>query len=77
MLSTIAEVSLGDGLLMSSRANRTAAMIDAAITSVDANLSCFRRSASSLAMARRISPISAPSFPTSPACESVGTRAYL
>jgi hypothetical protein len=41
-LSTMTEVSLGDGLLMStSLARRTAAMIDVEITSVDANLSCF------------------------------------
>lgn len=61
-LSTMTEVNLGDGRLMSSRASRTAAMIDAAMTSVDANLSRFCRSASSLAMARRISPITAPPF---------------
>ncbi|MGA9461179.1 MAG: hypothetical protein WBV28_00205 [Terracidiphilus sp.] len=40
-LSAIVEVILGDGRLMSSRASRTAAMMDAAITSVDANLSRF------------------------------------
>jgi hypothetical protein len=62
------DVSLGDGPLMSSRANRTAAMIDAAITKVEANLSVmlfcssidFARSCSSRAMARFITPISAP-----------------
>jgi hypothetical protein len=48
MLSTVVEVSSGDGLLMSSRASRTAAMIDAAISecrrpsrhSPDAALGC-------------------------------------
>jgi hypothetical protein len=40
------DMSLGDGLLTSSRANRTAAMMDAAITSVDANRSFSRCSAS-------------------------------
>jgi hypothetical protein len=40
--SAITDVSRGDGRLMSSCANRTAAMIDAAITSVDANLSVVR-----------------------------------
>ena len=66
MLSAITDVSRGDGLLMSgSLASRTAAMIDAAITSVEANLSVIRfcssttlaRSYSSRAIARLISPI--------------------
>jgi hypothetical protein len=67
MLSAITDVSLGDGLLMSSRAKRTAAMMDAAITRVEANLSVKRccssidldRSRSSQTMARFIKPISA------------------
>jgi hypothetical protein len=67
-LSFTTDVSLGDGLLMSSRARRTAAMIDAAITRVEANLSVMRfcssidfaRSCSSRAMARLIMPTSAP-----------------
>jgi hypothetical protein len=67
-LSVTTKASLGDGPLMSSRANRTAAMIDAAITKVEANLSVMRfcssidfaRSCSSRAMARFITPISAP-----------------
>jgi hypothetical protein len=45
---------------MSSRARRTAAMTDAAITSVDAKRSCCRRSCSSRAVALRISPINLP-----------------
>jgi hypothetical protein len=66
MLSETTDVRRGDGLLMSgSLASRTAAMIDAAITSVEANLSVIRfcsanalvRSCSSRAMARLISPI--------------------
>jgi hypothetical protein len=52
-------------------------MMDAAMTSVDANLSCFCRSAFSLAMVRRISPISAPSFLISPVSGSVDTTACL
>jgi hypothetical protein len=64
-VSATTEVNRGDGLLMSgSLASRTAAMIDAAITSVEANRSVIRlcsaialvRSCSSLAMARLISP---------------------
>lgn len=60
------DVRRGDSLLMScSLARRTAAMIDAAITSVEANRSVMRfcssitfaRSCSSRAMARLISPI--------------------
>lgn len=58
-LSLITDVNLGDGLLMSSRDNLTAAMMAAAMTTVDANLSCFRRSSSSRAIALRISPMSA------------------
>ena len=54
--SAMTEVSLGDGRLMSSRANRTAAMMDAAIASVEANRSVIRR-CSSFAFARFISPI--------------------
>jgi hypothetical protein len=51
----------GDGLLMSgSRANRTAAMMAAAITMVEVKRSCVRLSRSSLAIALLISPISAP-----------------
>jgi hypothetical protein len=57
-LSAIVAVSRGDDLLMSSLANRTAAMMEAAITSVDANRSCLRRCSSSLAIALFISPIS-------------------
>ena len=65
MLSETTAVRRGDGLLMSgSLASRTAAMIDAAITSVEANRSVILfcsaitlvRSCSSLAMARLISP---------------------
>ena len=64
MLSETTDVKRGEGLLMSgSLASRTAAMIDAAITSVEANLSVMRfcsaialvRSCSSRAMARLIS----------------------
>jgi hypothetical protein len=55
----VTTVSLGDGLLMSSRAGWTAAMIDAAITSIDANLSLSRRFPSQ-ALARFISPIGEP-----------------
>jgi hypothetical protein len=66
MLSAMTDVKRGDGLLMScSLASRTAAMIEAAITSVEANRSVMRlcssivlaRSRSSRAMARFISPI--------------------
>lgn len=66
MQSETTDVKRGDGLLMSgSLASRTAAMIDAAITSVEANLSVIRfcsaialvRSSSSRAMARLISPM--------------------
>jgi hypothetical protein len=66
MLSETTDVKRGDGLLMSgSLASRTAAMIDAAITSVEANRSVIRfcsaialvRSCSSRAMARLISPM--------------------
>ena len=66
MLSETTDVKRGDGLLMSgSLASRTAAMIDAAITSVEANRSVIRfcsaialvRSCSSRAMARFISPM--------------------
>ena len=66
-LSDTTDVKRGDGLLMfCSLASRTAAMIDAAITSVEANRSVMRlcssivlaRSRSSRAMARFISPIS-------------------
>ena len=66
MLSETTDVKRGDGLLMSgSLASRTAAMIDAAITSVEAKRSVIRfcsaialfRSCSSLAMARLISPM--------------------
>lgn len=45
---------------MSSRASRTAAMMDAAITSVEAKRSCARRSCSSRAIALRISPTGSP-----------------
>ena len=41
-LSATTDVNLGDGRLMSSRASLTAAMMDAAITSVDANLFVMR-----------------------------------
>ena len=66
-LSAMTDVKRGDGLLMScSLASRTAAMIEAAITSVEANRSVMRlcssivlaRSRSSRAMARFISPMS-------------------
>jgi hypothetical protein len=40
-LSATTEVKRGDGLLMSSRARRTAATIDAEMTSVEAKRSCF------------------------------------
>src|SRR5271170_3363160 len=57
-LSLTTEYSRGDDCEISaSRAKRTAAMIDAAMTTVEAKRSCNRRSPSSLAMARRISPI--------------------
>ena len=65
MLSVMTDVSLGDGPLMfSSLARRTAAMMDAAITEVEANLSVMRfcssiafvRSRSSRAIARLIMP---------------------
>jgi hypothetical protein len=46
----------GDGRI-SSLANLTAAMIEAAITSVEAKRSCFALSCSSREMARLISPI--------------------
>ena len=71
MLSETTDVKRGDGLLMSgSLASRTAAMIDAAITSVEANRSLMRfcsvialvRSCSSRAMARLISPMFHPCF---------------
>ena len=64
-LSATTEVKRGDGRLMSaSLASRTAAMIEAAITSVEANRSVIRfcsaialaRSCSSRAIARLISP---------------------
>jgi hypothetical protein len=66
MLSETTDVKRGDGLLMSgSLASRTAAIIDAAITSVEANRSVIHfcsaialvRSCSSRATARRISPM--------------------
>ena len=65
MLSLTTAVSLGDGRLMSeSRAKRTAAMMAAAMTSVDFIRICsciFSAQASrSRAIARFISPISAP-----------------
>jgi len=44
--SAMTDVRRGDGRLMSSRANRTAAMIEAKIASVDANRSLTRRSSS-------------------------------
>jgi hypothetical protein len=56
MLSATTDVTLGDGRI-SSLASLTAAMMDAAITSVEANLSCFVLSCSSRAMARLISPM--------------------
>ena len=64
-LSLTAAVSLGEGRLISgSRANRTAAIIAAAMTTVDLIRVCsciFSAQASrSLAIARFISPISAP-----------------
>jgi hypothetical protein len=67
MLPITTDVNHGDGLLFSgSLASRTAAMIDAAITSVQANRSVMRfcasialaRSCSSRAIARFIAPIS-------------------
>lgn len=56
-LSAIELVTRGEGVLMSSRARRTVAMIDADMTSVDAYLSRNWRSACSRAIARFISPI--------------------
>jgi hypothetical protein len=44
--SAITDVSLGDGLLMSSLASLMAAMIEAEMASVDANRSFNRRSSS-------------------------------
>ena len=44
--SAMTDVSLGDGRLMSSRASRTAAMIDAEMASVDENRSVIRRCSS-------------------------------
>jgi hypothetical protein len=57
MQSMITEVRREDDLLMSSRANRTAAMMAAAITSVEAKRSTFWDSLCSYAIARFISPI--------------------
>jgi hypothetical protein len=55
--SAMTDVSLGDGRPMfSSRANLTAAMIEAEMASVDANRSVIRRFAS-YSFARFISPI--------------------
>jgi hypothetical protein len=56
-LFSIAITIRGVDVLMSSRASRTAAVIEAAITIVDAYRSCFLRSYSSYAIARVISPI--------------------
>jgi hypothetical protein len=57
------ESNLGDGRVISgSRASRTAAMTDAAITRVDAKRSLIRRS-SSCAFARLISPMEPPTEP--------------
>lgn len=54
---TIADVSLGDGLLIPSRAHLAAAMMQGAMTSVDADRCAKRRSCSSRAMALFISDI--------------------
>jgi len=75
MLSDTTDVILGDGRLMSSRANRTAAIMAAAMTSVDANRSVFRRSSISGSIARRISPISTRPFLIEPASEPIVTKA--
>jgi hypothetical protein len=55
-LSATAAVNLGDGLPISSRASRTAAMIAAAMTTVEAKRSSFCRCRSSHAIDRFISP---------------------
>ena len=52
--------NLGDGLLMSSRASLTAAMIEAAITSEEAKRSCFCFFCSSWVIALRVSPMTRP-----------------
>ena len=58
-LSATAHITFGLGVPMSSLARRTAAMMEAAMTSVDAKRSrCF--SSFSRAMALRISPITSP-----------------
>jgi hypothetical protein len=61
MQSKTTDVTRGDGRLMSSRARRTAAMIEAQMASVDVNRSFMRSSAarrsSSYALARFISPM--------------------
>jgi len=67
--------------MFSSRASLIPAMIEAAITSVEENLSLFRCSSSYLvacsrAIARFISPMSAP-LPTAPAFESISWTACL
>lgn len=47
-LSPITDVNRGDGRLMSSRASLAAAMIEAAMTRVEADQSCFLRSCSTV-----------------------------
>jgi len=67
-LDATTDVSRSDGLLMSgSRAKRTAAMMEAAMTMVEAKRSCVLLSCSSLEIALFISPISAP--PRDAACQ--------
>ncbi len=56
-LSPIVLSNRGLGVEMSSRASLTAAIMAAAITSVDRNRSCVLRSSCSRAMARLISPM--------------------
>jgi hypothetical protein len=76
-LSAIVEVSFGDGPLISSRAIRTAAMMLAAITNVDAKRSCLLPSCSSRATARRISPmVGAPSGTAQAFCRVDTTAAH-
>ena len=67
--------------MFSSRASLIPAMIEAAITSVEENLSLVRWSSSYLvacsrAIARFISPMSAP-LPSAPACESTSSTVCL
>jgi len=79
-LSETTAVRRGEGRLISgSRARRTAAMIAAAMTSVDfirvCSCICSAQASRSRAIARFISPISAPRF--APAWDQVCTRDFL